>query len=294
MLETNNKTLCIILHYGEEAVTWECVASIVDDPRLDILIADNDPGQKIMIPDAYQQKVSLFRTGGVAGFAQANNLAIEHGRNEAHDSVLLLNNDVVVLNDAIEKMKVLLSHSETGIVGPCMPYASDPQRVWACGGAIVKYKVKIHGLKTVKGKTPYDVDYLPGAAILCKLKVWDLVGGLPEKYFLAYEEAEFAIRVREQGFRVMVHPDAVILHKVGMSSDRQPMYLYNGNRNRLRFGKVIWGRYTGFTIAFFWCLGSARRSLRDLSIFFRALRDEVNGVPLNRETLQNIKKLYAK
>jgi GT2 family glycosyltransferase len=290
----NHKTLCIILHYGEEEVTWDCVASIPDNARLDILIVDNDPSQKIEILDSYKGRARLFRTGGIAGFAHANNMAIQYARSKEHDSVLLLNNDTVVLNDALEKLQSLLSQDDVGIVGPCMPYASDPEKIWACGGVIERSNVTVYGLKSIKKVDPYDVDYLPGAAILCRMEVWDLAGGLPEKYFLAYEEAEFAIRVRERGYRVMVHPGTKILHKVGMSSDRQPMYLYNGNRNRLRFGKVIRGRYLGFPIAAFWCLVGARKSLQGLMLCFRAFWDELRGVPLDRATLQGIKKTYAR
>jgi len=47
---------------------------------------------------------------------------------------------------------------------------------------------------------PYDVDYLPGAAILCRLNVWDMVGGLPEKYCFCFEEAEFALRIRKHKY----------------------------------------------------------------------------------------------
>lgn len=286
--------LCVILHYGSEEVTWECVESVIDNEYLDVLIVDNDPAQSIAAPDRYIEKVRIVRTGGIAGFAAANNLAVEHGRNDSHDSVLLLNNDTVVLSDAIAKLRGLLAEDKVGAVGPCMPYASDPQKIWACGGVIIKHKANCHGIDEAMGSKPIDVDYLPGAAILCKLAVWDLVGGLPEQYFLAYEEAEFAIKVRARGYRVMVHPDARILHKVGMSSDTQPMYLYNQFRSRLRFGGVLWGKYAGFVVAAFWCLRGSMRSFRSLSIWVRALADEVSGVPLDRASLQKIKLLYEK
>lgn len=284
--------LCVILHYGSDDVTWECVESIIDHEGLDIVIADNDPAQRLAVPERYVDRVRIVRTGGVAGFSAANNLAVEHGRNESHDSVFLLNNDTVVVSDAISKLLGLLAEDKVGAVGPCMPYASDPRKIWACGGVIVKHKANCHGLSEAIGSEPFDVDYLPGAAILCKLAVWDLVGGLSEKYFLAYEEAEFAIQVRAHGYRVMAHPDAKILHKVGMSSDTQPMYLYNQFRSRVRFGGALWGKYAGFAVAAFWCLRDSLGSLRGLSIWGRALADELRGVPLDRANLQRIKLLY--
>lgn len=292
MQDSNPGTLCIILHYGDEAVTWDCVRSLCGDSSLDVLIADNDPEQSIAPPAEFRDRVRVYRTGGTAGFAEANNMAVRHGRGPYHEFVLILNNDTVVLDDAIEKLRSLLSDPAVGAVGPCMPYAGDPGKIWACGGVIEKSNVTVYGLKEVASPEPYDVDYLPGAAIMCSLDTWDRVGGLPEKYFLAYEEAEFAIEVKRLGRRVVVHPGARILHKVGMSSDRQPMYLYNSHRSRLRFGSFIRGRYTGFLVAAFWCLVGARRSLGGVQLFFHALWDELTGVPLDRSTLHRIKKRY--
>ena len=280
------------MHYGDEKITWSCVESIIDNNFVDILIADNDPKQKIEIPQKFKNKISLFRTGGTAGFAQANNAAAKIGRTPDHSSVLLLNNDTIVLPGAIQKLRELLNEKDIGAVGPCMPFADQPERIWACGGIIKKYRVVIHGFKKIKQSTPYDTDYLPGAAILCKTNVWDLVGGLPEKYYLAYEEAEFALRIKKLNFRVVVEPGARILHKVGMSSDTQPMYTYNGIRNRIRFGRYLWGKLTGFFLAAFWCLVDVRKKKNGLTIWLYAIKDEVCGVGLNREALQNIKNLF--
>ena len=288
-----NMTLCVILHYGDEYVTWDCVNSIIAHDFLDILIADNDPAQKIEITQRFINKVRIFRTGGMVGFARANNMAVRAGRNVTHRSVLLLNNDTVVLSDAVQRLRELLDTERVGAVGPCMPFMSCPGHVWACGGIIRKCRISVSGLCEIKRPGPYDVDYLPGAAILCKLSVWDQVGGLPEKYFFAYEEAEFALRIHKLNFRIVVHPEARILHKVGMSSDSQPMYIYNGIRNRMKFGRFLWGKLPGFFLASIWTLIGVRHKSYGLALWSRAVIDEMRGVALNWATLQDIKKYFS-
>jgi GT2 family glycosyltransferase len=287
-----NRTLCVILHYGEEEVTWDCIDSIISHDFLDILIADNDPSQKIEIPQRFVNKVRIFRTGGMAGFAQANNMAVREGRDATHRSVLLLNNDTVVLSDAVHLLRQLLDNENVGACGPCMPFASHPDLIWACGGIIHKFRLSIGGLTKIIKPEPYDVDYLPGAAILCKLIVWDMVGGLPEKYYLCYEEAEFALRIKRLNLRIMVHPEAKILHKVGMSSDNQPMYIYNGIRNRMKFGSFLWGKlpgiFWGAVLSLRWVISTKN----GFALWTRAVKDEIHGVALNRETLQEIKKSF--
>lgn len=284
-----NKTLCVVLHYGEENETWNCLESIVNNDFLDIIVVDNDPAQKIELPEKFKNMAKIFRTGGGVGFAKANNLTVSTFRNTSHRSVLFLNNDTVVLEDALVRLRYLLESKDIGAVGPCMPFMSHPEQIWACGGSVKKIRISIGGLREIKQTEPYDVDYLPGAAILCKLSVFDHVGGMPDKYFLAFEEAEFALEIRKLNLRIMVDPMAKILHKVGMSSDRKPMYIYNGIRNRLKFGTYLWGKPIGFSLAAFMTLTGQRRSkILGFRIWFRAVLDEMRNLPLDRNALQNV------
>jgi GT2 family glycosyltransferase len=286
---SRNKTLCVILHYGEEAETWNCLDSIVGKDFLDIIVADNDPTQKIEIPERLKNRAKIFRTGGTAGFAKANNMAVSACRNASHGSVLLLNNDTVVLADALDRLLRLLESKNIGAVGPCISFLSCPEQIWACGGFIRKCRISIGGLREIKCSEPYDVDYLPGAAILCKLSVWDRVGGLPDKYFLAYEEAEFALQIRKLNLRVIVDPMAKILHKVGCSSNHENAYIYNGIRNRLKFGTYLWGKLIGFNLAAFMTLIRMCNMRLGFRIWLRAVLDEMRNFPLNRKALQNVK-----
>lgn len=284
-----NKTLCVILHYGDEEDTWNCLNSLVSNNFLDIIVVDNDPAQQIEIPPQLKNEAKIFRTGGAAGFAKANNMAVSACRNASHGSVLLLNNDTVVLADALDRLRSLLESKNVGAVGPCMPFLSRPEQIWACGGFIRKGRISIGGLREIKCSEPYDVDYLPGAAILCKLSVWDRVGGLPDKYFLAYEEAEFALQIRKLNLRVIVDPMAKILHKVGCSSNHENAYIYNGIRNRLKFGTYLWGKLIGFNLAAFMTLIRMCNMRLGFRIWLRAVLDEMRNLPLNRKALQNVK-----
>ena len=217
------RTLAVILHYGSEIDTRHCLNSLTNIVDLDLLIVDNDPSQSLVIWDDFFSTVRLIRTGGNCGFAEANNIGVKYGRREHHDSVFILNNDTLVLDNALEELLKVLNQPNVAAVGPCMKFLGQPTIIWACGGFINKYRITIGGITNINENKPYDVDYLPGAAILCKLEFWDLVQGLPEKYFLCFEEAEFALRLKHFNLRIVAVPTACVLHGLGMSSDRQPM-----------------------------------------------------------------------
>jgi GT2 family glycosyltransferase len=267
------------------------------EESIEIVISDNDPSQCFTVPDVYADTIRLFRTGGSSSFAHGNNIAAKEFLNDTHDSLLVLNNDTIAVRGSVARLRETLMDSSIGAVGPCMPYASNPQRVWACGGYIDKFSLRIGGVTEGFDYDIFDVDYLPGAAILCRADIWRELGGLPESYFLAYEETQFSLEVRRLGFRVVADPKAVILHKVGMSGQSKPEYYYNTVRNRIVFAKYLYGKKFGFLYGMLvTSTGVGSRSFavarRRIRLWFQAVYDELRNVNLDRNRLIEIAKKY--
>lgn len=288
--------LCVILHYGSESDTNNCIRSLLNEKKIDIVISDNDPAQLYEIPVEFEDFVSVIKTGGFAGFSEGNNIGVDAFLSDNHQAILILNNDTIVKNGAINLMVNSLIADGVGAVGPCMPYAVMPSKVWACGGFINRLSLAIGGKKP-KDRLPYEVDYLPGAAILCRAELWKKIGGFNEAYFLAYEEAEFCLEIKKQGYKVLVEPRAEILHKVGMSSQRKPEYFYNTVRNRLIFSKYLYGNLFGFVYGMAMTMilfksKSLKTAYVKVSIWLKAIMDEYNDVKINRLIFTQIRNKY--
>lgn len=177
-----------------------------------------------------------------------------------------------------------------------MPYADSPDKIWACGGYINRVTLAVGGLHPTS-QSPYEVDYLPGAAILTRSDLWKKIGGLSEKYFLAYEEAEYALEVKRLGYKIMAEPNSVILHKVGMSSERSMHYFYNSVRNRLVFSKYLYGDFAGLAFGALMTLASLKSKnffliSRKFRLWFDAVYDEFLGCPFDRQRLKKIQSRY--
>ena len=280
-------TLCVIVHFGNPRDTLECLESLRHEIALTIVVVDNDPQQSFTAPQQDLLAAETYKTGGSMGFAEANNFGVQKARKDGHAYVLLLNNDTVVEPGAIQKLKTTLAGDKVGIAGPAMPYFDQPDTLWAAGGTISKSLVTIDGIRAPRSTPISEVDYLPGAALMTRLDLWDSIGGLPERYFLAFEEAQYALEVSKRGYKVLVNNEARILHKVGMSSDRQPMYYYNTVRNRIRFGQYLFGRLAGGLLG---ALSGLLRSYtpKRLMLWLKAVSDEVSGKPLDAEALRNV------
>jgi GT2 family glycosyltransferase len=177
--------------------------------------------------------IKLVQLKNNKGFAYANNLAI---KNNASKYVLLLNSDVELVDNSIEKMLVFIKEGgDIGIVGPkllnrdfslqysCRSFHDwstllfeliDMQK-WFPG---VKYFRK-YDMSWWAHDSPKEVDYVSGAAFLIKRDVIDKIGLLDERYFMYVEEADFCKRAKNAGYKVIYYPHSVMIHYGGGSSD---------------------------------------------------------------------------
>jgi GT2 family glycosyltransferase len=59
--------------------------------------------------------------------------------------------------------------------------------------------------------------------MMVRRKAIDAVGGLDERFFMYWEDADWCRRMRENGFRVVYYPGVSVCHFVGESSRSRPI-----------------------------------------------------------------------
>jgi GT2 family glycosyltransferase len=243
MNQNEGKTLIIVLHYQSYEDTYACLSSLKDIPgAFDIMVINNGMGEGIEIDITRDfPTVRCLSLEENMGFAVANNFGLQTSLQEGYEFSLLLNNDVVVDFHFLEMLiNVIEADEKIALAGPAIYYYERRDSLWAMGGWINLWNANIGGIINldINNCPPYfDVDYLAGTCILIRNQALNRIGMLPEEYFLAYEEAEFAIKARTNGYRVVACRDSKIYHKVGMSSQNPPKYQYNSMRNRFLFLK---------------------------------------------------------
>jgi GT2 family glycosyltransferase len=65
---------------------------------------------------------------------------------------------------------------------------------------------------------PVQVESVVGAFFLTRRTVWQQIGGLDERFFFFFEETDFCLRVREQGWEVLHLPSVQVCHEQGKSA----------------------------------------------------------------------------
>lgn len=254
----------VTFNKGQKAV--ECIKSLQQCDfknflsQLKVLVVDNasiNNTVKIIkkIQDSKDSKLQLelIENKENLGFGVASNIGIKKALQHKADYVLLLNPDTTVQKDFLKPLLQVIKRPEIGICGPKILFFSSPRRrlfgdsrsvlgrIWSAGGEIdqKRYSGGLIGYGE-KDEGQYskekEVDYISGTCMLVKSIVFEKIGFLNEDYFLYYEDAEFCLRARRAGFKVVYVPSSVIYHYGSYTTGRgSQMMQYYLARNRLYF-----------------------------------------------------------
>ena len=252
------RAFVIIVHFGSIALTLDCLKSINRNqgyPETFLINNNLDPRLKYQIKKF--KKVHLLTPNRNLGFAGANNLGIKKALQSGAESVILLNNDTIIPAGFIPKiMDFAYSQKKPGIVSPKIYFArgsefrkkeyrqKDLGRViWYAGGVIDWNNIYAshRGVDQVDNgqfEKAVETDFATGCAMLIKKDVIEKSGYFDEKYFLYFEDADYSVAAKKNGFRVVYFPGAFIWHKNAGSSQGpgSPLHRYYQTRNRLYFG----------------------------------------------------------
>src|SRR5258708_6409306 len=157
------------------------------------------------------------------GFARGNNIAM---RTFPADVFALVNPDVILdplwLRSAVE---ILQEAPGVGVVASKLFY-SNRVLLQHTGGIVQENAITQHRgdreFDIGQYETPRDVDYAMGAALVTRADLAQSLDYLPEAYFMYYEEADYCLRARKQGYAVRYCPQAVAYHDERHSLSGKP------------------------------------------------------------------------
>lgn len=249
-LQTTNPDLDKVgsrIHDGEYHRDCQLLTVVVDNASSDGSV----PAIRKQFPG-----VDILQTGANLGFSGGYNRGLEYAKIWGADYFLLINNDCLIKDSNLipELVKILKENPRAGLVSPKIYFAPGfefhkdryqeedlGKVIWFAGGKFDWDNIgNLHrGINEVD-KGQYDkveeAEIFSGACFLIKREVLE-VGGLDEKYFLYFEDSDFAKRAKEAGFKIYYNGQAAIFHKVSQSTGiGSEITDYYHTRNRLIFG----------------------------------------------------------
>lgn len=226
----------LVLHWKRPDDTTRCIESVrrCSYTPLKILVVDNDSsdgsGKSIA---GENPDIQFLHLPANFGFAGGNNAGLRQFVDLEVDYVLLLNDDVVIAPDSIDRLVAMAeSDPQIAAVGGKVYWMHDPERLWSAGP------------KFPPGESPLDqgqydqsreATYLVGCCMLVRRQVIEQVGLLDEDFFLLCEEYDWCLRMRAAGHRIVYAPEAKAWHRGSPSfgGEESASYRYYATRNWL-------------------------------------------------------------
>lgn len=201
-----------------------CVSSILertDYDNYEIVIVDNQSVERAtheyFAELAGEKRVRIFSFDEPFNYSRMNNAAV--ATSDA-DVIGLINNDIEVIGAGW--MREMVSHAirpEIGCVGAMLYYPDDTIQhagvILGAGGvanhAYLRFNRGYVGY-VGRARVAQNLSAVTGACLLVRRSVYGEVQGLDERLRVAFNDVDFCLRVRQQGYRNLWTPHAELYH----------------------------------------------------------------------------------
>jgi GT2 family glycosyltransferase len=235
--ETPSVSILVVAFRSADFIA-ECmngVARAAGGTPHEILLIDNgDDGTEALVRAEFPQ-VRIVPSEGNIGFGAGNNRLAAQAR---APRLLLINPDAVPCDGAIDAL-VEFSHAYPD-AGAWGGRSLSPDGTLDTANFLVLPRVShfakaplgsLRGLASgglpADATEPGEVDVLNGGFMMVRADVWRELGGFDESFFLYSEEIDLFKRMKDLGYRVMVTPDAAVIHDAGGGQSlSQARFLY--------------------------------------------------------------------
>lgn len=241
----------IIVNFNTKKYLKKSIDSIDIKKDWEIIVVDNasTDGSIEMLKKNFSF-VKIIKNKKNLGFSKANNIGIKACKGEY---VLLLNSDTCVEKGAIKfLLQTLQKDSSVGIAssqlknkdGSIQPQGGFLPRLTNIAAwmlflddlPLFKSLFKPYQLNDKKAFNNFlDLGWVSGTAMLMKKDLIKRTGYLNEDLFMYGEDVEFCIRIKQSGYRIVINPQAKIVHFSHISSGGDPSSAILGEYRGLKY-----------------------------------------------------------
>lgn len=206
--------------FKQTYTNWEMI--IVDnyssDSSLEII-------KSLVKKDKELHNIQVIELSKNTGFALGNNITIEKAKG---NYILFLNTDAFMEPTALEEMlKSILKHNNAAGVNPKLFFDNQkPNKIFDAIGICLDYHCSPfnRGIGQIDLGQYDNEEEIMGVCFACCLinkKIFEKVGNLDATYFAYFEDVDWCIRARKQGYKFYTSPKSVAYHLHSATSNKQ-------------------------------------------------------------------------
>jgi len=231
-IEMNSEPLVVIIIsnyngasnlYKGKSILFRCLKSLelTSYKNYKVIITDAHSTDKSREVASKFKGVEFIDVGHKVAFSENNNFAIKYAKKRYNpDYYLLLNNDVIITEKYwLKKLINTANEYEAGIVGCQLLYHNG--NIQHAGMLIGYYGGRNRG-RGEKYIGQYNkIEEVPGvtfALALISKQVIEKVGLLDENFHMGFEDVDYCIRARQNGFKIIYNGKIKAIHLEGFSS----------------------------------------------------------------------------
>ncbi len=261
------RLLIVMVNYHGFELTVDCLKSLRAEleamPNVHVGLCDNGSGEQEVrrLAAAIESlemgsQVTLSSVFPNLGFTGGNNEVIRTALNSASppDAIMLLNNDTIVAEGAIQTLvRFLQEHPEIGVCGSRLDHADGESQRAARRTLTFVSELESYARIGVLSRllSPWLVappernetqvcGWIPGAALMIRREVFEKVGLLDEDLYTYFDDVDYCLRAKRAGWPTWYVPESRIVHLVGRTTGitavenrpkRRPSYWFWARRH---------------------------------------------------------------
>ena len=246
---TNKRILISVLNYNNFESTKKCVLSILDCAlnNIEIYIVDNNsPDNSCQKLKDFFKDLKVINSKSNNGYAAGHKIAVNYAIKNKFDFIWVLNNDLTVRQETLQKLLLAYDSFGTGIYGSITLKSENPDIV-NFGGGNTEDINKDFDYNAYEGclleeyykKTKLrKVQSVEGSSMLIPLEVIKEHGFMREDFFMYGEETDYCYRLKKLNINSYIVPKSVVVHKGGEGlRNNKGLESYYRRRNMLYFEK---------------------------------------------------------